>query len=97
MKRRLVLSPRAQNDLDAIWDFTAARWGMAQARRYSDGLWDAMTAVATGTKSGRTTSDMRGDYLRLPIGSHVVFYRARTDTVDVIRILHERMAPGDNL
>jgi toxin ParE1/3/4 len=31
---RFVLSPRAQSDLDEIWDYTAQRWGARQAERY---------------------------------------------------------------
>jgi len=28
---RYILSPRAQADLDEIWDYTAERWGVDQA------------------------------------------------------------------
>lgn len=31
MTNRAALSPRAQNDLDDIWDYTTGRWGADQA------------------------------------------------------------------
>ena len=34
MKRRFVLKPRAQADLDEIWDYTVDRWGIDQAETY---------------------------------------------------------------
>ena len=36
MKGRLFLKPRAQSDLDAIWNYTANRWGLEQAETYTD-------------------------------------------------------------
>ena len=32
-----------------------------------------------------------GHIFRYPAGSHVVFYRETDDTIDVIRVLHQRM------
>jgi len=29
--RRFALSPRAQADLDEIWDYSATRWGVLQS------------------------------------------------------------------
>ena len=37
---RFVLSPRAQTDLDDIWNYTAGRWGLDQAETYTRQLWD---------------------------------------------------------
>ena len=31
---RYQLSPRARRDLEGIWDYTAQRWGAAQAEAY---------------------------------------------------------------
>jgi toxin ParE1/3/4 len=30
------LSPKAQRDLDGIFDYTVERWGLPQAERYTD-------------------------------------------------------------
>jgi plasmid stabilization system protein ParE len=31
---RYVISPRAQSDIEDIWDYTVERWNSAQAERY---------------------------------------------------------------
>jgi toxin ParE1/3/4 len=43
---RYVLSPRAQADLEKIWDYTAERWSSAQAERYIRTLQEAIETVA---------------------------------------------------
>jgi toxin ParE1/3/4 len=40
------LSPQAQRDLDALFDHTVARWGLAQALDYADLMEAACAALA---------------------------------------------------
>ena len=35
MTGHFVFTPRAQSDLDEIWDYTADRWGLEQAETYT--------------------------------------------------------------
>jgi toxin ParE1/3/4 len=46
MSGRYVLSPRAQADLDEIWDHTSELWGVDQAEFYTRQLWRHIEAVA---------------------------------------------------
>ena len=39
MSGRSVLSPRAQGDIEDIWEHTAKRWGFDQAEVYTRQLW----------------------------------------------------------
>ena len=39
MTGRFVLSPRAESDLDEIWDYTAERWGLDQTETYTRDIW----------------------------------------------------------
>lgn len=41
--------------------------------------------------------DIRAGYRRYAIGSHLVFYVETEDTVDVIRLLHQRLDPSRHL
>jgi toxin ParE1/3/4 len=91
MTGRFVLSPRAQTDLEEIWDYTVARWGLDQAETYTRQLWECIKAVAARPSIGRECADLRPGYYKLPSGSHVLFYRLITDGIDIVRILHERM------
>jgi toxin ParE1/3/4 len=89
---RYILSPRAQDDLDAIWDYTADRWSIDQADRYVCEIRQACLELAFGHKRGRSAEALRPGYFRLEVGSHVLFYRlVDDDVVDIIRILHQRM------
>ncbi len=88
---RIVLSPRAQSDLDEIWNYTAARWNDDQGERYIRDIWQAVEAVAGDPRKGRVCDEIRLGYRKHPVGSHVIFYRVSKDAIVVIRILHQRM------
>jgi toxin ParE1/3/4 len=91
MSGRYVLSPRAQVDLDQIWDYTAERWGFEQAESYIRRLWEDIKAVATRPAIGRACPEVRAGYYKYRSGSHFLFYRSVDNGVDIVRILHERM------
>lgn len=91
---RYLLSPRAQADLTEIWDYTARRWGLAQAETYLRQLRQDIETVAAQPSIGRPCPELRAGYVRYPSGSHVLFYRRIDDGIDVVRILHERMDFG---
>ena len=87
------LTPAAQQDLSSIWDFTREHWDENQAEIYVSELRVAIERIAADPQRGRACDDIREGYLRYSIGSHLVFSIVRTDSVDVIRILHQRMDP----
>jgi toxin ParE1/3/4 len=86
-----VLSPRAQIDVEEIWEYTLSRWGVDQAEGYLRQLQAAIEAVAFEPGRGRPCDDLRAGYYRFPVGSHVLFYRLTGGNVDIVRILHRRM------
>jgi toxin ParE1/3/4 len=95
---RLVLTPKAVRDLDSIWDYSADRWGVAQADRYVEALHEACAALAQSPAAGRDASDIRAGYRKCRCGRHVVFAHDRGDGVlVVVRILHGRMDPAAHL
>lgn len=91
------LSPAAQQDLSAIWDYTQERWDATQAEIYIFEMRAAIERIAADPHRGRTCSDIREGYRRYSIGSHLIFYVVGADSVDVIRILHQRMDAGRHL
>ena len=88
--RRLV-SPRAQRDLDGIWDFTAGRWAEAKAEAYIRQIWKAVRTIAADPRRGQPCDEVRAGYMKYPVGSHMLYYRRVGKSVDVVRILHERL------
>jgi toxin ParE1/3/4 len=88
---RYVLSPRAQADLDEIWDYSASTWGNDRTERYIRELWQGILTVAADPRRGQSIGAIRAGYFKYAVGSHVLFYRRLVDGVDVVRILHQRM------
>ena len=91
MTARYVLSPRAQSDLEAIWDHTERQWGLDQAEQYLRQIWQGIEIVAAKPLVGRDCSELRASYRKYRTGAHVLFYRVTGEIIDVVRILHERM------
>ena len=91
MKRRFVLKPRAQADLDEIWDYTVERWGIEQAETYTRQLAKHIQAIADNPALGHECDEVQAGYRQYPSGSHVLFYRLTDGGIEVVRILHERM------
>lgn len=88
--RSYRLSPLAEGDLEDIWLYSAQQWSMPQADRYIEDFLTAFAELADGERSGATVAARKG-YLRLLVGSHVIFYRETDSHIDVIRILHQSM------
>ena len=86
-----ALSPAARADLEEIWNYTVRHWGVAQAERYTRDIQAACEALSDGILVGRSAEDIRAGYRKVAVGSHVVYFRERADTLEVIRILHQRM------
>lgn len=95
--KSIRLTPAAQQDLSSIWDFTQERWDEKQAEIYISEMRAAIERIAADSHRGRACNDIREGYRRYGIGSHLIFYIERNDSVDVIRILHQRMDPTRHL
>ena len=91
MTKRYTLSPRAQSDLDEIWHYTESRWGIDQAEVYIRQLGCDIKAIAAKPTRARECPEIRDGYYKFKSGSHVLFFRRNKGSIDVIRILHERM------
>ena len=87
----VTLRPRAQNDLDKIWDHTVERWGDAQAERYVSDIWHGIGLLADDARRGRECPEIRAGYRKYQVASHIIFYRAAEGGIEVVRILHKRM------
>jgi toxin ParE1/3/4 len=85
-----VLSPRAQADMDEIWDYTVETWNVDQAERYIRQLRQAVETVADDPRRGVSCDHIRPGY-RSSVASHVLFFRLTDSGIDVVRVLHQRM------
>jgi toxin ParE1/3/4 len=80
-----------------IWIFISDKWSVEQADRYYNLIFDEINYICKNTASGKSTENVRKGYRASKVKSHLIFYRVKENTVEVIRILHERMDVEANL
>lgn len=88
--------PRAEQDLEEIWLYSFKEWGQSQADRYLATCIGAFERLADGHSQGRTVS-IRSGYLKHAVGAHMVYYRILSDTIEIVRILHQSMDTEQHL
>lgn len=82
---RVRLSAAAEADLAAIFAFTLARWGEAQAEAYLAGLHERLRSATPPP-----VQDARG-LARIRCRSHNLFVSRADDGLLIVRVLHVRM------
>jgi len=89
----LLFSNKAVEDLTDIWNYTVETWSEAQADKYYALLVDTCRKIADNPRPlGREYTEIRTGLFGYRTGKHIVFYRSLSDdTVEIVRILHERM------
>lgn len=85
--KTIVFLPAAEVDIEAIWDYSADRWGESQADLYTDEIVHTCEALATGSKPGRPV-DVRPGLFKCRVSSHVIYFRNTAERIVVIRVLH---------
>ncbi len=85
------LSPKAQRDLDGVFDYTVAQWGLPQALRYADLIEAACASLAEAPLQSQSCATIRPGYRRRNVEQHVIYFRQARYGIAVIRILHQRM------
>jgi toxin ParE1/3/4 len=88
---RYRLTRVARQDLSEIGRYTQRRWGVAQRRAYLRRLDERVEFLVDHRQTGTPRNDVRPGYRSFHEGRHLIFYRETGDTVEVVRILHERM------
>ncbi|WP_276643553.1 type II toxin-antitoxin system RelE/ParE family toxin [Siccibacter turicensis] len=87
MTRRIELTPKAGEDLEAIWRYGKSRFGEAQADNYIGKLSSQFNMLACHDV-GVTRPELSKGIYSLACAHHVIFF-LRTDTsITVVRVLH---------
>jgi toxin ParE1/3/4 len=89
--KSLVFSPKAEADINHIYDYTEERWGYEKAEAYTFELRDACQMLAQGHRHGKSVDGVARKYLMLRHNAHFIIYRQAGHRITVIRILHQRM------
>ena len=91
------LSPRAQRDLDGIFDYTVGQWGLPQALRYTDLIEIACARLAEGPLQAEGCAYIRPGYRRRRVEQHVIYFRQTDYGIAIVRILHQSMDAAKHL
>ncbi|WP_311135981.1 type II toxin-antitoxin system RelE/ParE family toxin [Salipiger aestuarii] len=83
-----VILPAAETDLSDIWRHGAGNCGIAQADRYTDGLFALFDLLADFPEMARERGEFTSPVRIHPSGVHLVIYRADGQGGEIIRILH---------
>lgn len=97
MMRQIVLRPQAQDDIDKIWDYSAAQWDMDQADAYVGDIRAALRLIATSPSIGSDYTFLARGLRKFNSGSHAIFYLHGDQSIDIVRILHQRMDAGGRI
>ena len=90
--RLYLLTAAARKDVIDIGRFTTEKWGKRQRDKYLRQLDDAFKLLARQPDIGRDADAIKPGYRKFSLGSHIIFYRAATESrIVVIRILHNSM------
>ena len=85
------LGPRAQRDLDALFDHTVSHWDLAQALRYTERVEATCAQLADAPLRAQACDHICQGYRRRTVQQHVIYLRPTSYGIAIIRILHHRM------
>lgn len=86
----------AEQDLIDIWLYTYQEWGEEQADHYLEQIENGLLRLVENPNLGIDCSYIRDGYRRFPLLHHKVYYRLTDHSIEIIRLLHERMDEDRN-
>ena len=81
------ISPRASEDLTEIWSYIADD-SVANADAFIDKLYETMEVLSRQPGSGRRREELASGIQSFPFGRYIIFYRAVTSGIEIVRVLH---------
>lgn len=93
----LLLKPEAEFDLEKIYEYTFYNFGIKQAEKYQDELYEAMLLITIRPRLGKVYPYAIQEYRKLHVNRHLIFYRCDSEKCEIIRILHDSMDLKMNL
>ncbi len=91
------LTPKAEQDLEAIWIYSLEQWGKHKADSYIDSIVSAFGDLATSSIMAISCDHIRVGYRFCREGKHISYFKAADYGIAIVRILHERMLPSLHL
>ena len=96
-KANVDYSPQAREDLIWIAAYTEARWGNPHSAKYLRDLRNTIESLGSHPNLGKVRTELAPGLRSLAIAQHVVFYRLQDTTALILRVLHGRETPPEQL
>jgi toxin ParE1/3/4 len=93
----LEIMPAARKDIVNILRYSERTWGQTQQERYREQLENALLNLRCNPTIGLKRNQFFEGCLLHYVGKHVIIFRLQTDTLQVIRVLHQRMKISKHL
>jgi len=84
---RITRTPRARQDLIDIWTWIAAANPKA-ADHLLDVIDEKLRHLAENPRLGPVRPDIAPDVRLFPVRRYLILYRARSDGIEVVRVVH---------
>jgi len=88
---KLELTAAALDDLRSIRVYTLERWGAAQEVVYLDRMWKKFESILADPVPYRGRPDLFHSCQIAAEGKHVILFRVKKSTLQVVRVLHGAM------
>jgi len=86
--KEIELTPKAEEDLEAIWDYGFRQFGVVQADEYI-GRIAAVFDVLAMHEIGTQRAELGEDIFSLPVEQHMLYFVSSHSVVTIIRILSQ--------
>lgn len=90
MTLEIRFRPKAEADLEEIWEYTVSTWSEDQAVLYLENLKAAVDLLAEFPEMARLRKEFRPAVRLHPVREHLIVYLEHHDSLDVVRVLHNR-------
>lgn len=90
--KKYTLTRKAEQDIRNIWSYTIDEWGEVQAERYLKGLEEKLELLSDSPDSiGKNRDSLKSGYMSSLYEKHIVFFKKAGNSIEIIRVLHQRM------
>jgi toxin ParE1/3/4 len=89
-RRPIIWSPEARSDLSDIWNYDASAAGRQAANKIVHEIGQACRLLQSYPFAGRARDEVRPGFRSVAAAPHVVFYRVRNGTAEIVRVLDGR-------
>ena len=84
------LSPNAVADLERIWFYGLEKWGVAQADRYIEALYQRFSELVENPRQYPAVDEIYRGYRRSVCGSDSIYYRIDGVDVEIMAVIGQQ-------